>query len=313
MVCKNCGIANSDASRFCSECGSVLPQPKPEEPTPPEEKTDYQPPVAQPVMIPVMPGTPVYAAQPVFDYQRPVAAQVNMPAFGAMPASYPSAAVVPPESTPPVQENPAPQAAQPTPPQAAPVPPVPPVSPMGRAPGYAMPTAPAAMYPPIPPVQGMPPMFPYPYGQGGMYGFPYSPLMKDPYASKVKMALWFGIVAAILPFITCFFASPVGLVLGILGVCFGAANLSKVFPQNKSKAIAAIVVGSIAIAISGAGCFAIAKVIAAISESEEFQQFNESFNSFIAALAVRAMKMAMIGAKLFIEQLRILLKVIFLK
>lgn len=309
MVCKNCGIANSDASRFCSECGSVLPQPKPEEPTPPEEKTDYQPPVAQPVMIPVMPGTPVYAAQPVFDYQRPVAAQVNMPAFGAMPASYPSAAVVPPESTPPAQENPAPQAAQPaqpTPPQAPPVPPVPPVQ------AYAMPTPPP-MYPPMPPVQGMPTMPPYPFGQGGMYSFPYSPLMKDPHASKVTMALWFGIVAAVLPFVTCSLASPVCLVLAILALCFGAANFNKVFPQNKSRAIAAIVAGSIAIVISGAGCFAIARVISAISQSEEFKQFNESFNSFIAALAVRAMRVAVIGVKLFIEQLRILLKVIFLK
>ena len=288
MVCKNCGIANSDNSRFCSECGSALPQKKVEtapEKTPETEAVQEQP-LEQTAAAPATPTMAASAATPAWQ-PAPVGQAPNADFSKTASAGFQGAAPVQPAQTPPVA---------------------------GQA--YAAPPPPFGAYQPVlpPQIPPIPPMQPgAPYAPVPPFGYGYSPLFKDPNASKVKWALGLGIASAIIPFVTFTFGSPISLILAIIALCLSAANLNKVFPQNRSKAIAGLVMGIIGIAISGLFISLLARVAGALVNSEEFKQFNEQFQSFLAFIMFKGYKIAVIGVKAVVVQIQTILKLLLLK
>ncbi len=67
MYCPRCGVANDDAARFCSSCGSGIGGPSQQQ-TPatqaPAYQQSYQQQYQQPYQAPRYPGAPGYGAMP---------------------------------------------------------------------------------------------------------------------------------------------------------------------------------------------------------------------------------------------------------
>ena len=310
MVCKNCGIANSDASRFCSECGSVLPKPKVQEPSEQSQQAEYSAPAPQ---LPVFGGMPnMVPPLPPFSYVPPM---MPIAPPNVVPPSVPFAPTVVPASPAEVKTDAAPAAVPESTTQPAPeVPPAQPVTapsnpapvgaPIPNAPGYT----PAPIMSSTQPSPYMPMQYPPAYAPFG-----YPPLMKDPNAAKATWALWLGILSAVLPIVTCSYASPLALVMGIVAICLGAVNAKKVFPQNHSKIVAGIVVGSIGVAFSLFGCGVLVKAISVLTSSNEFKQFSEQFQSFIAFNILRVMRFTSVAVKAVVVQVQAIIRILFLK
>ena len=297
MVCKNCGIANSDNSRFCSECGSALLVNKAieqSEQAPVTQNTAEV--VEQTAPQPVQAAAPNMVAAPVSGVQ-------------AVPQPQPVYCAVQQPIAPPFVQAPAnPPAQEPAP---APVNAVQ----GGQAPVQNIYSAPPANPNPyvnqVSPVTHIPPVAPMPYGQIPMY--PYPPVFKDENASKITWALWLGILAAVFPLITCSFGSPIALVMGIVAISLAGANINKVFPQSKNKAIAALVVGIVGTVFSVMGCSILLRAISAISEGGYLEEFNEYFDSFIAFWVPKIIKISAVAIKAVLNQVQIIIRFLFLK
>ena len=295
MRCKNCGMANADTAKICSECGSPLPAPKP--PAVPVTETAQD--VVQPrVQTPQPPVGTVQAAS----MQAPATPQpqVNMN-HTPTPPVYPYYA--PPAQ--PIHYTPA----QPAHMEA-------PVQPQANAPapqthsasfGEPLPTAPA--YPVTPPVQqAAPPVYTQP-----MYPpYPYAPVPKDPHAAKANWALALGIVAVALPIITCSLGSPLALICGIVALILGGVSIGKVFPNNKGKAIAGLVLGIVGVLISILSVTMLLNSISTVTNSDEFKQFYDQYNSFIAMVLTNGIRVVMNTVTTVIGRLQMLLKLLFL-
>ena len=116
MRCKNCGMANADTAKICSECGSPLPAPKPPaEPVKEPAQNAVQPPVQTPQAPVATP--PAAAARPATPPIPPVTPQVNMnypptpptyPYYAPPAQPMPYAPVQPPVNTAPSVQQPAP-------------------------------------------------------------------------------------------------------------------------------------------------------------------------------------------------------------
>ena len=304
MRCKNCGMANADTAKICSECGSPLPAPQPPaEPVKEPVQNAAQPPVQTP-QAPVA-TQPAATAQPATPTIPPVTPQVNMnypptpPAYPyyvppAQPMPY--APVQPPVNTAPPVQQPAP--AQENVPQ-APVGQNPFGEPLPTAGAYhAAPSAPQA----VPPVY-TPPMYP-PY--------PYAIPPKDPHGAKATWALALGIVAVALPIITCSLGSPLALICGIVALILGGVSIGKVFPNNKGKAIAGLVLGIVGVLISILSVTMLFNSISTVTNSDEFKQFYDQYNSFIAMVLTNGIRVVMNTVTTVIGRLQMLLKLLFL-
>lgn len=302
MVCKNCGIANSDNSRFCSECGSALPQKKAEAvEAPAAEAVNTVP--APPAAPSPVPG--VVPPMPSFAYSPPAF-------FGQVPQAVPPVMSMPvyvPPMAPPVPEAPAVQPVQ----EAAKIPEAP-AAPQVNAPAFGAPVQQAGANPAMPSAQ-LPQGYPVPqlpYGQMPPFAYP-SPLFKDPNATKVTWAMWLGIASAIIPLVTCIFGSPVSLVLAIVALCLGIVCVGRVYPQNKSKAIAAIVTGAIGLGVSILGISVLIRAFSSIADTDFMKEFQEYFDSFIAFMLAKVLKFAMIAFKAVMNQIQMMLQFLFLR
>lgn len=269
MVCKNCGIANSDTSKFCSECGSVLPAPKQETAPAAEEPKaqSYTAPAPQPYVQPVY-----YVQQPVVPPVMPVPEQPVQNKEAEQPQAQPAQQYAP-------QPNPNP---------------------------FGVPMSNSGSYnatPAYPPVQ---------FNTPPVYGFPYPPFAYNEGAMKAAVwSLGLGIAATVLPIITCSIASPISIILGIIAIALGAANVNKVLPNRKSSAIAGIVFGIIGVIFSIIGFSVLSSVFDAVATSEEFKQFNEQFNSFIVFALTGILRIIRVAVSSFISKAQTIIGLLF--
>lgn len=301
MVCKNCGIANSDNSRFCSECGSALSVPKAVGEGEQAPVTENAAPVKAAEPQPVQAAQSVPPFTPASNIQVPYAPQPVSPAppfFGTAPQPIAGPFVQAP-ANPPLGEQ-----------ASAPVNAAPAQAPVQNV-YSAQPVNPNPYVNQMPPAPQFPPVVQMPYGQMPMY--PYPPMFKDPNASKITWALWLGILAAVIPLITISFGSPLALIMGIVAISLAGAYLNKVFPQNKNKAIAALVVGIIGTVFSLMGCSILLRAISTITRGGYLNEFYDYFDSFIAFWAPRVIRISAIAIKAVINQVQIIIRFLFLK
>ncbi|MBR2591220.1 MAG: hypothetical protein IKE65_09930 [Clostridia bacterium] len=331
MVCKNCGMANSDMAKVCSECGSVLPKPAPKvQPASGEASAQTQQPAAAPVQIvsgAAVQGIPVMQYIPMQYGYMPTVAPVQVPsyppygAFTAPAHSTPYAAMPMQTSQQVAQAQPAVSAAAPQPTPAAPqVPPQMPTAanvqeeiPVNPHPfGEPMPTAGSYAAQPVMPPQ-TPPQMPAYFGQVPPYQPPYGMPLKDPNGTKAVWALALGIASLVLPLLTCFFASPIGVVAGIIALILGGICMNKVFPQNRAKAIAGLVMGICGTLLSLLGITVLYNSLSGLTNSEEFKYFYDQYNSAVQSIVLTGMRIAMQTVKVVIGRLQQVLGLLFLR
>lgn len=327
MVCKNCGMANSDMAKVCSECGSVLPAPPAKEPAAAQAQTPAAEPAVNHTAPPVPPTVPIpgipYAAVPGYGYMPP-APPVQMPAYAPYGAYVPQ----PAQAMSPYAGNaipaqmpvpPAPQAQTPpvaTPPSAPVNPQVQPgIEPIAQQPivnehpfGEPLPTSGTYSAQPImPPVQ-------MPYAQMPLYQPPYGmPPLKDAHAAKANWSLALGIVAAVLPIVTCSLGSPLGLIAGVIALILSGLCLNKVGEKHKGKAIAGLILGIVGILISILSFSMLYNSLSTLVSSDDFQRFYEQYNSFIHMFVLGSMRVVMHTMKVVIGSLQQLMSIFFLR
>ena len=315
MVCKNCGMANSDMAKVCSECGSVLQKPSPKK----QETVQTQP--EQPIQQPVVASAPINAGAaaqgfpamqyaPIHNYGFAYAPPIQTPQYppyGAFtmppmqgyelyadmrvplpvqaPATHAATAVAVPPAQP-LQTMPTQTFAMENPPAEMPVNPHPFGEPMQTTGSYpAQPAVPSQVSP--------------------YYAVPYQPPfgmpLKDPYGTKATWALVLGILSLALPILTCSLASPLSVVF------------NKVFPKNKAKATAGLVLGSCGTLVSILGVSALLTSLSGLTNSDEFRYFYDQYNSFIHMVAMHTMRIAMQTVKSIVGRLQQVLGYLFLR
>ncbi|MBR0414885.1 MAG: zinc ribbon domain-containing protein [Clostridia bacterium] len=302
MVCKNCGMANSDTAQVCSECGSVLRAQKPAEK--PELQNPQGAAVQPPVQSYVVPQAP-FAAPPVYSWYAPPAAPLPgvapvydmrfAPPVPPYPAAPVSAAVVqepaaPPAAAAPAQE-PAPTAVlqeSAQQPSAAPAAP-------------EVPPAPAAYRP-------MPMMPAVPYMQQGMYPYGYVPPMKDTQKTKAVWALVLGIVSLALPLLSCAFLSPLSMIAGIIAIILGGITMNKVSSEHRPKAIAGMVLGIVGTIVSLLAIIFLISSLSTLTQMPEWQSFYDQYTSFVAMIIISGIRVVMHTIKSVISQLEMFLQ-----
>ena len=142
--------------------------------------------------------------------------------------------------------------------------------------------------------------------------YPYAIPPKDPHEAKATWALALGIVAVALPIITCSLGSPLALICGIVALILGGVSIGKVFPKNKGKAIAGLVLGIVGVLISILSVTMLFNSISTVTNSDEFKQFYDQYNSFIAMVLTNGIRVVMNTVTIVIGRLQMLLKLLFL-
>ena len=326
MVCKNCGMANSDTAQVCSECGSVLRAEKPQPSQNEIPQAAEQPSASKPAATP---APPAYAAEPVyawyvaptsqpfyasmpFDmrFAQPLTYYAQVPSMqptpAAAPATEPGAPVQPvaAEVVAQSQAEAAASEAQPEPNQAA-APQAVPQQPVNVHPfGEALPTTGSYSAAPVMTV---------PYLQAPVYQQQaYSPLQqKDPHAAKSTWALVLGILSVALPVLTCSLASPLGVICGLIAMIMGAVCLNKVQPENKGKTIAALILGVVGLVISALSAVLLIRTLSSVSFAEEFQNFYDQYTSFVSMIVFSGLKTVIGTISIILSDLATLIKIVF--
>ena len=302
MICKNCGMANADSAKICSECGSELRVAKPAEEKAAESAV---PESAQPVTgAPVNSAPPAPQPMPAQGWYYPVAPQplyapapYDMHYAQPVPFYAPPVGVAPPQPAP---QAPAPQAAAPeseAPPASAPQP-APPAPVAAAAPQSPQPAGGMYYAPPVP----------APYMPMPAYAQPIAlPAQKDTYHTKAIWAMALGIVSAAIPVITCSFGAPIGIVAGFIAIILGGICMNKVQPRDKSKAIAGLVLGIVGTLFCIVSTVMLARSVTELYGSEDWQSFFEQYNSFVAAVVMNGVRVVAHTVKSVITQLEMLM------
>ena len=173
--------------------------------------------------------------------------------------------------------------------------------------GEPLPTT--GSYPATPPApQAVPPV----YGQPMYPAYPYAFPPKDPHAAKANWALALGIVAVALPIISCMLGAPLALICGIVALILGGVSIGKVFPQNKGKAIAGLVLGIVGVLLGILSIIMLMTSLSSVTNSDEFKQFYDQYNSFIAMVLTNGMRVVMNTVTMIIGRLQMLLKLLLI-
>ena len=305
MVCKNCGMANSDTAQVCSECGSVLradkPAPKPQPQIP--QGAAVQPPVQGYAVM-----SAPYAVPPSYGWYAPPAAPAfTAPVYDmrfAQPVSpYPAAPI-----SAPVMPEPAVQPAA-----AAPAQESAPPSAVGQETAQQPIEAPAQTQPESVAYQPMP-MMPPPYIQQGMYPYgAYSPLMKDTQKSKAVWSLALGIVSLAVPLLTCAFLTPLSVIAGIIAIILGGISMNKVSREHRPKAIAGLVLGIVGTLVSILGIVLLIISLSTLTQMPEWKEFYDQYSSFVALVLMSGIRVVMHTVKSVISQLEMLMRFMLLR